>query len=273
MTAAGVSHAENEAVWILESVLNLDRLALHLRKNDRVDERDRDNAMALFERRASREPLQYVLGTQEFCGLDFRVTPDVLIPRPETELLVEIVRQTCADSRGACIADIGTGSGCIAIALAHALPTANLYATDCSPRTLALAQENATRHGVQDRVTFFEGDLFDPIQALGVQGRLAAIVSNPPYIAEGEFASLQPEVRLFEPRLALAGGHDGLLFHRRLVREAAAFLKPDGLLTIEVGHGQARHVSDLAHDGENYYNVQTVQDMNGIERVVLLKKR
>ncbi|MBA2252598.1 MAG: peptide chain release factor N(5)-glutamine methyltransferase, partial [Nitrospirales bacterium] len=212
LARAGIAQPDNEAVWILESALGQDRLGLHLNKNERVEERDRNNAMALFERRASREPLQYVLGTQEFCGLDFRVTPDVLIPRPETELLVEVVRQTCANTSGALIADIGTGSGCIAIALARALPMAILYATDRSPQALAVAQENAKRHDVQDRVNFLVGDLFEPLQGLELQGRLVAIASNPPYIGEGDLAGLQPEVGLFEPRLALAGGNDGLFF-------------------------------------------------------------
>jgi release factor glutamine methyltransferase len=270
---AGISNSANEAVWILESALGLDRLALHLRKNEAVEEHARSHAMALFKRRGFREPLQYVLGTQEFCGLDFQVTPDVLIPRPETELLVEVVKQKCAGISGALIADVGTGSGCVAIALARALPEATLYATDRSPRALVVAQKNAKRHGVHHRVTFLSGNLLDPIQLLGLQGHLDAIVSNPPYIPDADLAALQPEVERFEPRLALDGGNDGLVFHRRLVREAAGFLKPDGLLALEIGQGQARHVSGLAQDGENYYNVRTFLDMAGIERVVSTRKK
>ena len=273
LSQGGIAQSEHEAAWILESALGQSRLGLHLNKYERVGDRDWDRAMALFERRASREPLQYVLGTQEFCGLEFRVTPDVLIPRPETELLVEVVRQACAQTSDAFIADVGTGSGCIAIALAKALPTATLYATDRSAAALALAEENAARHGVQDRVTFLEGDLMDPLEGLQLQGRLVAIASNPPYIAENEFTALQPEVRLFEPRSALDGGPDGLLLYRRLLSEAAGFLKPDGILALEVGQGQADLVSDLARDGENYYNGRTLLDMAGIKRVVLLHKR
>jgi release factor glutamine methyltransferase len=273
LAAAGISNSDNEAVWILESVLGIDRLMLHLRRNEAVVEPSRSQAMALFKRRASREPLQYVLGTQEFYGLDFQVTPDVLIPRPETELLVEVVRQQCADIPEPLITDIGTGSGCVAIALARAMPGATLYATDRSPRALALAQENAKRHGVQDRVTFLTGDLFAPLHELVLHRRLTAIVSNPPYIAQSELMALEPEVGLFEPSMALDGGHDGLVFHRRLVREAAAFLKPEGLLAIEVGQGQASLVSGLAQDGENYYNVRTFLDMAGIERIVAAKKK
>jgi release factor glutamine methyltransferase len=273
LAEAGIDQPEHEVVWILESALGQDRLGLHLNKNARVEERIRDNAMALFQRRASREPLQYVLGTQEFCGLDFRVTPDVLIPRPDTELLVDVVTQTCAKTSDALIADVGTGSGCIAIALARALPAATVYATDRSAQALALAQENAKRHGVQDRVHFLKGDLLEPLQRLGLQGRFAGIASNPPYIPEGDLAGLQPEVRLFEPRQALVGGSDGLFFHRRLIREAAGFLVPDGVLAVEVGIGQARHVSALAQDGENYYNVRTFDDMAKIERVVAVHKK
>ena len=273
LAKAGISNSDNEAVWILESVLGVDRLMLHLRKQEAVEEPRRSQAMALFTRRASREPLQYVLGTQEFYGLDFRVTPDVLIPRPETELLVEVVRQQCNDISEPLIADIGTGSGCVAIALARALPKATFYATDRSPSALAVAQANAKRHGVGDRVTFLLGDLFAPLQELVLHRRLTAIVSNPPYIAQCELMALEPEVRLFEPRLALDGGQDGLGFHRRLVHEAVAFLQPDGLLAIEVGQGQAHLVSGLAQEGENYYNVRTFLDMAGIERVVSAKKK
>jgi release factor glutamine methyltransferase len=273
LAEAGVSHAQHEAGWILESALGLDRLALHVKQDEAVKTCDLKHAMALFRRRASREPLQYVLGTQEFCGLDLCVTPDVLIPRPETELLVHVITQECAGTFGAAIADIGTGSGCIAIALAHAMPTARLYAIDRSPQALALAHENAKRHGVQNRIVFLRGDLLEPLQEHGLHGTLAAIVSNPPYIAERDFDTLQPEVRLFEPRMALTAGSDGLFFHRRLVREAAGLLQPDGRLAIEVGQGQATHVSGLAQDGENYYNVRTLQDMAGIERVVVFKRR
>ena len=274
LAKAGISNSENEAVWILESAFGLDRLALHLKKKEAVKEPGRSHAIALLKRRASREPLQYVLGTQEFCGLEFRVTPDVLIPRPETELLVEVVRQKCADISEALIADIGTGSGCIAIALARALPDATLYATDRSPAALALAQENAKRHGVQDRVIFLQGDWLSPLQRLGLHGRLVAIASNPPYIAEADLTALPSEIRLFEPLLALDGGNDGLVFYRRLIGEAADLLKSDGLLAMEIGQGQARHVSGLAQDGENYYNVRTFSDMASIERVVsAMKKR
>jgi len=273
LAKAGISNSENEAVWILESAFGLDRLALHLKKKEAVKEPGRSHAIALLKRRASREPLQYVLGTQEFCGLEFRVTPDVLIPRPETELLVEVVRQKCADISEALIADIGTGSGCIAIALARALPDATLYATDRSPAALALAQENAKRHGVQDRVIFLQGDWLSPLQRLGLHGRLVAIASNPPYIAEADLTALPSEIRLFEPLLALDGGNDGLVFYRRLIGEAADFLKSDGLLAMEIGQGQARHVSGLAQDGENYYNVRTFPDMASIERVVSARKK
>lgn len=270
---AGISNSKNQTVWILESALGLDRLTLHLRKNDEVEEPRLSRTVALFERRASREPLQYVLGTEEFCGLDFGVTPDVLIPRPETELLVEVIRRTCADISEPLIADIGTGSGCVAIALARALPQARFYATDRSPQALVLAQENAKRHGVRDRVTFMRGDMFSPLHDRRLQGQLIAIVSNPPYIPHGDLMALEPEVRLFEPRHALDGGNDGLAFHRRLVWEAPTFLKKGGLLAMEVGQGQASLVSGLAQTGQNYYNVRTFLDIAGIGRVVLAKKK
>ena len=268
---AGVAHAETESRWIVEFVLGLDRLALQLNKHDPVSAKDQAAISALFDRRASREPLQYLLGTQEFYGLEFEVNADVLIPRQETELLVDLVRGECGSQRGLTIADIGTGSGCIAVALARTLPTATLYATDCSAKALEVAKQNAVHHGVVDCIVFEKGDLFEPMKKrMGMQ--FAAIVSNPPYISTEDLGTLQPEV-LHEPRLALDGGADGFVFHRRLLKEAVAFLAPNGLLAIEVGQGQAPTVCALAQGQENYYNVQTLKDGAGIERVIYLQRK
>jgi len=229
--------------------------------------------MKLFARRAAREPLQYLLGSQEFCGLDFLVDRSVLIPRPETELLVEQVIQHNLRARPLIIADIGTGSGCIAVALARALPTAVLYATDRSPAALRIAEQNATRHGVKDRVRFVVGDLLEPLRAHRLEGKVAAVVSNPPYIPDRELFELQPEVRIFEPRLALAGGGDGLEFHRRLLSDAAEFLTPGGLLVFEVGQGQAGQLSEIAVAQGGYAQADLVRDAAGIDRVVCFERK
>lgn len=272
LAAAGVEGAEQEAAWILEFALGTTRLALQLDGHRHVASEDRNKAMALLARRAAREPLQYILGTQEFCGLEFEVGPEVLIPRPETELLVEELAERRLEGSPPRIADIGTGSGCIAVAVARAIPDAVLYATDRSSAAVHLARRNAVRHGVADRVRVLAGDLFDPLRGLGLDGRLAAVVSNPPYIADADIAGLAPEVRAFEPRLALAGGEDGLAIHRLILKEAGEFLIPGGRLVLEVGSGQVDLLCRLAEAQGGYGQPRRINDAAGIERVVCFQK-
>lgn len=272
LAEAGIPQAEREARWILEFAFGFDRLSLQLGKNAPVQASDRTRIEALFQRRARREPLQYILGTQEFYGMEIHVNADVLIPRPETALLVDLVRESCRDVPRVTIADVGTGSGCIAVALARCLPTAIIYATDKSRRALAVAQQNADAHDVGNRIQFKQGDLLEPIPRSSFMESLTAIVSNPPYISTGELSRLQPEV-LYEPQSALDGGPDGLIFHRRLLQEAGAYLKPDGILAMEVGQGQAGHVYALAKGLESYYNAKILKDAAGIERVLCFQKR
>jgi release factor glutamine methyltransferase len=269
---AGVEQAGRETGWLLEHALR--RTALDLMLNDAqvVEGEGLRRAQALLARRANREPLQYLLGTQEFCGLEFEVEPGVLIPRPETELLVEAAVR-CAGMRPEAgrrpiAVDLGTGSGCIAVSLAQRLPLAVLYATDCSAEALRVARRNAERHGVAGQVTFVEGDWLMPLEPHGLSGRVDVVVSNPPYIAEREWEGLQPEVRLFEPRIALAGGEDGLALYRRLVPDAADFLDGAGWLVMEVGQGQVHPILALIESTGRYGAVEVRMDQGGIERVV-----
>lgn len=276
LSQGGIGNAGQEARWLLEYALGMSRLKLQLEARRSVDRSTGDDARSLFRRRAAHEPLQYILGTQEFCGLEFAVGPAVLIPRPETELLVEQVLRlrdpSSAPDSPAILADIGTGSGCIAVALARALPHARIVAIDCAPAALGIARQNAARHQVADRITFLEGDSLEPLRALELEGKLAAVVSNPPYISDREYAELPVEVRASEPRLALAGGNDGLLMHGRLIREAGAFLLPGGSLVLEVGWRQAASVRHLALHIGGYGRIRTTKDAAGIERVVCLER-
>ena len=222
----------------------------------------------LIERRAAGEPLQYLTGHQEFFKLDFEVTPDVLIPRPETELIVEIALELLKGDLDPFIADIGTGSGCVAISLLHELRDAHAIATDISPLALQIAQRNADRHGVTDRLTVIESDCFAKVNA---DRPFSLIASNPPYIRDDEMETLQREVG-YEPRTALAGGPDGLDIVRRLLREASPFLRPGGHFVFEIGFGQNALVEQLIN--RDVWELTEVRpDLQGIARAVVLRKK
>ncbi|MBI3807630.1 MAG: peptide chain release factor N(5)-glutamine methyltransferase [Nitrospirae bacterium] len=269
---AGIESAEQEALWIVEHVL---RLPVHhvFANRDRVLSLTELTATrGLLERRAGREPLQYILGTQEFCGLEFHVNPAVLIPRPETELLVEYVAQRIPAERQATIVDVCTGSGCIAVAIARLRPRARVIATDLSNPSLAVARQNATRHEVCERITWLEGDLLRPLAEKGLEGRIDVIISNPPYIAEADWATLQPEVRLFEPRGALVAGPQGTELHERLLQESSRYLASGGALIMEIGAGQARAMRRIVEQIPGYRFHRLVYDEAGLERVVIVER-
>lgn len=269
---AGIESAGQEAFWIVEHVLRLP--AHHV-----VADRDRvlspvelAAAREMIERRVGREPLQYILGTQEFCGLEFDVNPAVLIPRPETELLVEYVAQRIAAARQATIVDVCTGSGCIAVAIARMRPQARVIATDLSSPSLAVARQNAIRHGVGERITWLEGDLLGSLAEQELEGQVDVIVSNPPYIAEAEWATLQPEVKLFEPRGALVAGPQGTESHERLLQESGRYLSPGGAVIMEIGAGQARAIRRIVDQIPGYRFHRLVYDEAGLERVVIVER-
>jgi release factor glutamine methyltransferase len=216
---------------------------------------------ALIERRLAGEPIQYITGETEFYGLPFRVNRNVLIPRPETEHLVEKVLALAASFERPRIVDVGTGSGAIAVALAHSLSAARISAVDVSAGALGVARENAIQNGVADRVRFLEGDLLGPV----ADELFEIVVSNPPYVAEGDRNSLAVEVRDYEPSLALfAGG--GLDIYRRLIPSARAALVPGGYLALEIGCGQDSAVAGLLADS-GFEQVEFAADLQGIPRV------
>jgi len=224
----------------------------------------------LVDRRRGRVPLQYLLGSQEFWGLTFQVTPAVFIPRPETECLVEEAIRRLGH-RPVRVADVGCGSGCVAISIAASLPDSQLYAIDLSPAALAVAGENARRNEVSSRIEFLQGDLLHPLLDRSEPPLLDAVVSNPPYVPEPDLVGLQPEVKDHEPRMALAAGPDGLEIVRRLLPQAESLLVPEGFLLLEIGMGMENKVKSLLAETRLTWQT-TVPDLQGFPRVVVAQK-
>ena len=272
LDTSGSTNASQEALWLLAYAFGMKHHELASRRDQAVSGEELARAESVVSRRLAREPLQYILGTQEFCGLDFHVNPAVLIPRPETELLVQETLREGGFAEGAVLIDVGTGSGCVAVTLATVLSGMRIFAVDCSGDALTVAKGNAERHGVSDKITWMEGDLLSPLHECNLVGTVDAIVSNPPYIAEKVWADLQPEVRDFEPRLALVAGQRGTEFHERLLHDARPFLVPGGLLVMELGQGQAQLVRQAAEQVGGYTRLQTVEDEAGIERVMIARR-
>jgi release factor glutamine methyltransferase len=265
LVRAGIDPAEAalDADLLARDVLGWDRAALLTRQRDPVPSGLDPEFDGRIARRSRREPVAYIRGHQEFWGLDFEVTPDVLIPRPETEIVVEEAIREAQSMACPAIVDVGTGSGCIAIAIAAALPTATVVATDVSTAALDVARRNATRHGVADRVTFVTGDLLQ-----GIAGPADAIVSNPPYVPRGDV--LPPEVARYEPPTALYAGDDGLSVVRRLLTSAAGVLATRGVVIVEFGFGQEADVRALARAGG--WTIDIRHDLQSIPRVALLRR-
>ena len=269
---AGIESAAQEAFWIVEHVLRLPAHRVAADRDRLLSHAELLAARGLVGRRVGREPLQYILGTQEFCGLEFDVNPAVLIPRPETELLVQYVVQRIPVERQAIIVDVCAGSGCIAVTIARLRPRAQVIATDLSNSSLDVARQNASRHAVGERITWLEGNLLGSLAGQKLEGRIDIIVSNPPYIAEADWAMLQPEVRLFEPRGALVAGPQGTELHERLLQEAGQYLSPGGVLIMEIGAGQARALRRIVDQISGYRFHQLVYDAAGLERVVIVER-
>jgi release factor glutamine methyltransferase len=269
---AGVPEARREAGSLLSFVLGRDRSFILTHAEDVVGEEQAERFREYLERRAQGEPLQYITTNQEFFGLDFEVTKDVLIPRPETELLVETALKLFAGPADApFICDVGTGSGCIVITLMKQLKEARAVAIDISPEALAVARRNAERYSVTERIDFVLSDCFAALNSLDSRPSFDLIVSNPPYVEEGAMADLQREVRDFEPRNALAAGADGLEIIRHLLLEATKFLKPSGYFLFEIGFNQAPTVRDLL-DPKIWRLMDIHKDLQGIPRTVALQR-
>ncbi len=252
-------HARRDAELLLLHHLNINRAQLLANPTRELTEEDEFFYWQNTHRRASPEPIQYITGQQEFYGLNLRVTPAVLIPRPETEHLVEAVLQRLPHNQPLAIADIGTGSGAIAIALASHLPQARITAIDISPEALAIATANAETHHVADRIHLLQSDLLS-----AVTGTFDAIVSNPPYVPDHE--PLHPQVRDHEPPTALFAGPQGLNIYRRLIPQARTALKPNAILALDLGHGPREAIAALLTP---WHNVTFIDDLQQIPRIAL----
>jgi release factor glutamine methyltransferase len=269
----GVDSPRLQTELLLAHLLQRPRMQLYLNFEQVLTPSQVESLRERVKRRGQREPLQHILGTTSFCGLEIAVNRQVLIPRPETELLAErgwtfLQQPATRPAEPATALDFGTGSGCLAIALAHHCPAAEVQAIDLSPEALAVAGQNAARHGLAGRIRFHQGDGFAAVPA-GTQFDL--IISNPPYIPSAEIATLQPEVRDYDPGSALDGGPEGLDYYRRLAAEAAAFLKPGGRLMLEIGDGQAPAVRDLLELQK--WIVEAIQeDYNHVLRIVIARR-
>jgi release factor glutamine methyltransferase len=271
LRVAGLDEPRREAGTLLAHALGRDRAFLITHADDPLTAAQASAFRACVGRRAAGEPFQYIAGRQEFYGLEFEVGPGVLIPRPETELLVEKALGLLKETGAPLLCDVGAGSGCIAVTLLHERPDARGLALDLSPAALAFAARNAARHGVAGRLRFLVSDCFDALRGGDRRElRFDLIASNPPYVAESDIEGLQREVREHEPRGALTPGGDGLSVIRRLVSEAPEFLKPGGHLLIEIGFGQHGQVSALVDPGV-WALLDIHRDLQGIPRTVALR--
>ena len=257
--------ARQDAEALFLHVLGKNKAWLFAHSDEQLAASEASRYAELLERRYRGEPIQYIVGEAEFYGLPFRVTPDVLIPRPETEHLVEKALEVAASFPAPRIVDVGTGSGCIAVALAHHLPQARITAIDLSAPALAIAEENAKRNGVALR--FLEGDLLTPVAG----EHFDLIVSNPPYVPLADRASLAVEVRDHEPALALFAGPDGLEICRRLIPSAFAALVPGGFLLLEIGHGQSQAIAALLA-AAGFGQIEFLPDLQSIPRVACAQR-
>lgn len=265
--AAGVPDARLHAERLLRHVRGWDAADLIVRVGDVLSDGDRAAFERLVDARATRVPLQHLTGEQAFWRHVFRVTPDVLVPRPETELLVEAALDAVRGLDGPRIVDVGTGSGCIALSLAGERPDAAVHAVDLSPAALAVARDNAARLGLADRVRFHEGDLLAPV----ADESFDVIVSNPPYVGAYELASLAPEVRDHEPRMALTPPGDRASVYRRLGAGAPDRLRSGGSLIVEIGQGMEVEVTRAFTDA-GLEIVRVVADLQGIPRAVVARR-
>jgi len=267
LKARNIESGQLEAELILAFVLGCQKHELHLEPKRILTQKESDCFQILLEQRLCGKPLQYILGQTYFFRYKFKVNPKVLIPRPETEILVNEVIALLEEKKNPRIIDLGTGSGNIAVSLALNLSDAQFLATDISPSALKVAKDNARMNKVDSRIEFLCGDLFEPIKT-----KVDTIVSNPPYVSEEEFTKLPDQIRDFEPKQALLAGKDGLDFIRKIIDQAPEFLVSEGLLALEIGFGQDGKVKETICKNKGCELIDIRKDLSGIPRVVLARK-
>ena len=271
---AGVPDARIDAEQLLLEATGKTRSFLFIHKDGPCDPECAARYLQHLQRRCRREPLQYIIGSQEFMGLPFRVSPSVLIPRQDTEILVERAIQEAKEmDSGQQILDMCCGSGAIAVSCAYYLPQAEVTACDISEDALSIAGENAEQNGVADRMTFLKSDLFTCFREWPQPPVFDLVLSNPPYIPAAIIPTLQPEVAAHEPGIALDGGEDGLDFYRILAEEAWQYMRPGALLLLEIGSDQAGAVSSLLKQDGHYGETEVIRDLAGLDRVICTRRR
>ena len=279
----GIESPRLDAEVLLGHVLEKERIYLYVHFDEPLQPQELADYREAIKQRIRRVPVAYIIGKREFMGLTFHVTEDTLVPRPDTEILVQAAIERLKKMSGAeeahpvHFADIGTGTGAICLSVLHYLPQATADTVDISEAARKVAEENAEALDFKGRVTFYTGDLLAPLAsqdgAASGKARYDAILSNPPYIPDADIEGLAPEVRCKEPRTALAGGADGLDFYRRLVADSPALLKDDGFLAVEVGIHQAQAVAKMAAQSGSFVRTEIIKDYGGIERVVVAWKK
>ena len=270
LTQNGIEEARLDAEVLLAHVLRMRRLYLYVHLELNLVEEDINTYKNLLHRRAAHVPVAQLTGNKEFMGLDFNITPEVLIPRPETEIMVQMSIEILGLNKDAItVADIGTGSGAIAVSMLYYLDNVTVDAVDISKAALAVAKSNAEKLSVANRLKLFEGDLTKPLAGRTYD----AILSNPPYIPTDVIDTLQPEVSQYEPRLALDGGKDGLKYYERIIDGAVPLLKPDGFLALEVGVDQSEPVRKMLESNGQFDPINVIWDLIGIERIILAYKK
>jgi len=273
----GIMNPDREAEILLSYFLEMSRSEIYLNSDRVLKDIEKAQLEKKIQKRIEKIPLQYINKHQEFMGMDFLVEKGVLIPRPETEILVEeVIRKLknykCSNSLR--VADLGTGTGIIAVSIAKFIEDVIIYATDISKKSLQIALKNTQKHGCKDKIIFLQGDLFEPFMGKIKKNSLDGIISNPPYIDSHDFESLPPEIKDNEPKVALSGGIDGLDYYRKIIKKSPQYLKKNGLMALEVGFNQSKIVKELIIKENNFnQNIEITKDYLGIERVVIAYRK